>query len=71
MEKKKKKAAGRDVRGRGELWKIFEFYALLATRFSLRLYPPGQSNQNRCTIPRTAHFAARLRVHTSPQTSYH
>ena len=37
MEKKKKKAAGRDVRGRGELGKIFEFYALLATRFSLRL----------------------------------
>ena len=28
--------------------------------------PPGQSNQDRCTIPRTAHFAARLRVHMSP-----
>ena len=37
MENKKKKAAGRDVRGRGELRKIFEFYALLATCFSLRL----------------------------------
>ena len=31
MEKKKKKAAGRDVRGRGALGKIVEFYALLAT----------------------------------------
>ena len=37
MEKKKKKASGRDVRGRGELSKIFEFYTLLATRFALRL----------------------------------
>ena len=37
MKNKKKKAAGRDVRGRGELSKMFEFYALLATRFSLRL----------------------------------
>ena len=37
MEKNKKKAAGRDVRGPGELLKIFEFYALLATRSSLRL----------------------------------
>ena len=33
MEKKKKKAAGRDVRGHGGLRKIFKFYALLATRF--------------------------------------
>ena len=33
METKKKKATGRDMRGRGELRKIFEFYA----RFSLRL----------------------------------
>ena len=37
MEKKKKKAARRDVRGCGELRKNFEFYALLVTRFSLRL----------------------------------
>ena len=37
MEKKEKKATGRDVRGHGELWKIFEFYALLLMRFSLRL----------------------------------
>ena len=37
MGKKRKNAAGRDVGGRGELWKIFEFYALRATRFSLRL----------------------------------
>ena len=37
MERKKIKAAGRDVRGCGELLKIFEFYALLVTRFSLRL----------------------------------
>ena len=37
MKNKKKKAAGCDVRGRGELRKIFVFYALLATRFSLRL----------------------------------
>ena len=37
MVKKKKKAAGRDMRGRGEFRKIIEFYALLATRFSLHL----------------------------------
>ena len=37
MKNKKKKAAGRDMKGRGVLCKIFEFYALLATRFSLRL----------------------------------
>ena len=36
MEKNKKKAAGGDVRGRGVLRKIFEFYVLLATQFSLR-----------------------------------
>ena len=35
MEWNKKKAAGCDVRGRGVLRKVFEFYALLATRFSL------------------------------------
>ena len=34
MERNKKKAAGGVVRGRGVLRKIFEFYALLATRFS-------------------------------------
>ena len=38
MEKNKKKVAGRDERGRGEFRKIFEFYALLVTRFSLRLW---------------------------------
>ena len=37
MKNRKKKAAGRDVRGRGEVCKISEFYALLATGFSLRL----------------------------------
>ena len=37
MEEKEKKAAGRDVRGRGEFCKIFGLYALLATRFPLRL----------------------------------
>ena len=37
MERNKKRAAGGVVRGRGVLRKIFEFYALLATRFSLRL----------------------------------
>ena len=38
MERNKKRAAGGDVRGRGELRKIFEFYALLAARFVLRLW---------------------------------
>ena len=38
MEKKKKKATGWDARGRGEPGKYFEFYALPATRFSLRLW---------------------------------
>ena len=37
MERNKKKAAGGDVRGRGGLQKIFKYYALLATHFSLRL----------------------------------
>ena len=37
MERGKKKAAGGVVRGRRVLRKIFEFYALLATPFSLRL----------------------------------
>ena len=39
MEKNKKKATGWDARVRGELRTLFEFYALLATRFSLRLWP--------------------------------
>ena len=38
MERKKKKAAGGNVRGGGELRKTFEIYALLAARFSLRLW---------------------------------
>ena len=38
MEKNKKKVTGWDARGRGELRKFFEFYALLVTRFSLRLW---------------------------------
>ena len=38
MEKNKTKATGWDARGRGELPKYFEFYALLATRLSLRLW---------------------------------
>ena len=38
MEKKKKKATGWDARGRCELPKNFEFYALHATHFSLRLW---------------------------------
>ena len=37
MERNEKKAAEGVVRGRGVLHKIFEFYALLATRLSLRL----------------------------------
>ena len=37
MVRNKKKAAGGVVRGRGVLGNIFEFYALLATRFSLHL----------------------------------
>ena len=38
MEKIKKKATGWDARGRGELRKYFEFYALLATLSHLRLW---------------------------------
>ena len=38
MEKTKKKATGWDARGRGELRKYFQFYALLVTLFSLRLW---------------------------------
>ena len=38
MERNRRKAAGGDVRGRGKLQKIFEFYALLVTPFSLRLW---------------------------------
>ena len=38
MEKNEKKATGWDARGRGELRKYFEFYTLLAMRFSLRLW---------------------------------
>ena len=37
MERNNKKAAGGVVRGPGVLRNILEFYALLATRFSLRL----------------------------------
>ena len=37
MERSKKKAAGGVMRGRGVLQKIFQFYALLAKQFSLRL----------------------------------
>ena len=39
MERNMKKAAGGNVRGRGVLRNIFEFYALLGTRFFLRLWP--------------------------------
>ena len=39
MEKNKKKATGWDARGHGELRNLFQFYALLSTRFSLRLWP--------------------------------
>ena len=38
MERNMKKATGWDARVRGELRKFFEFYALLATLFSLRLW---------------------------------
>ena len=38
MEKNKKKATGWDARARGGLRKHFEFYALLSTCFSLRLW---------------------------------
>ena len=38
MDKNKKKATGWDARGRCELRNFFEFYALLATQFSLRLW---------------------------------
>ena len=38
MEKNSKKATRWNARVRGELRKFFEFYALLATRFSSRLW---------------------------------
>ena len=38
MEKNKKKATGWNARVRGELRKFSKFYALLVTRFSLRLW---------------------------------
>ena len=38
MEKNKKKVTGWDRKVCGELRKFFEFYPLLATRFSLRLW---------------------------------
>ena len=38
MRRNTKKAAGGDLSSRGELPKSFQFYALLATRFSLRLW---------------------------------
>ena len=37
MHGEEKKRKGRRAKGRGGLEKIFEFYALLTTRFSLRL----------------------------------
>ena len=47
MEKNKKKGTGLDARGCGELRKFFEFYALLATRFSLRLWLVGRREERR------------------------
>ena len=62
MEKNKKKATGWDARGRGELRKYFEFYALLATRLSLRLWQV-RLREGRCYAPRTVMVLTALTIH--------
>ena len=62
MEKKEKKATGWDARGRGELQKCFEFYALLATRFSLRLCRV-RLREGRRYAPTTATVLTALSIH--------
>ena len=62
MEKNKKKATGWDARVRGELRKAFEFYALLATRFSLRLWLVRLREERRYAPTRGTVFTA-LTIH--------
>ena len=62
MEKKKKKATGWDARGRGELRKYFEFYALLATHFSLRLWRVRLREERRYA-PKTVKVLTALTIH--------
>ena len=62
MEKNKKKATGWDARGRGELRKYFEFYALLATRFSLRLWR-ARLREGRRYAPTTVTVVTALTIH--------
>ena len=63
MERNKKKPAGGDVRGRGELRKIFEFYALLATHFSLRLWLVRRRGGRRYAPPSVMVLTALRRLH--------
>ena len=62
MEKNKKKARGWDARGRGELRNVFEFYALLATRFSLRLCLVRRRGGQRCA-PRSITVLTASTIH--------
>ena len=62
MEKNKKKATGWDAGGRGELRKYFEFYALLATCFSLRLWRV-RLQEGRCYAPTRVTMLAALTIH--------
>ena len=62
MEKNKEKATGWNARGRGELQKYFEFYALLATRFSLRLWLV-RLREGRCYAPTTVTVLTALGIH--------
>ena len=62
MEKNKKKATGCDARGRGEPRKCFEFYALLGTCFSLRLWLVRQRG-GQCYAPRSVTVLTALTVH--------
>ena len=62
MEKNKKKATEWDARGRGELQKYFEFYALLASRFSSRLWRVRLREGRRYT-PTTVSVLTSLTIH--------
>ena len=62
MEKNKKKSTGSDARGRGQLRKYFEFYALLASRFSLRLWRV-RLREGRRYAPTTVSVLTALTIH--------
>ena len=64
MEKNKKKATPWDARVRGELRKFFEFYALLAMRFSLRLWLVRRREGRRYAPTRVTVLTA-LTIHLS------